>query len=138
MSLIKPPANGAGITRRHWITKVACGMASWALLDLLERDGHAGLLTPASDPANPLAARPPHFAAKAKSIIFLMMAGGPSQMETFDPKPLLNKLAGQKMPESFGKIPAQFTDVTKEPLLGCKLEFKNCGQSGIPVSEAFP
>jgi uncharacterized protein (DUF1501 family) len=127
------------ITRRHWITKVACGMASWALLDLLERDGHAELLQPTSpDLLNPLAARPPHFAAKAKSIIFLMMAGGPSQMETFDPKPLLNKLAGEKMPESFGKIPAQFTDVTKEPLLGCKLDFKNCGQSGIPISEAFP
>ncbi len=67
-----------------------------------------------------------------------MMAGGPSQMETFDPKPELNKLAGQKMPESFGKIPAQFTDVTRQPLLACKLKFKNCGQSGIPISEAFP
>ena len=79
-----------------------------------------------------------NFPAKAKSVIFLMMAGGPSQMETFDPKPELNKLAGQKMPESFGKIPAQFTDVTKQPLLACKLKFKNCGQSGLPISEAFP
>ena len=67
-----------------------------------------------------------------------MMAGGPSQMETFDPKPMLNKLGGQRMPESFGKIPAQFTDVTKQPLLGVKLNFQHCGQSGMPISEAFP
>lgn len=127
------------ITRRHWITKVACGMGAWALLDLLEREGRADLLQPASSGlSNPLAAKPPNFPAKAKSVIFLMMAGGPSQMETFDPKPLLNKLSGELMPASFGKIPAQFTDVTKQPLLGCKLEFKNCGRAGIPISEALP
>jgi hypothetical protein len=127
------------ITRRHWITKVACGMGAWALLDLLEREGRADLLQPVTpDLSNPLAAKPQNFPAKAKSVIFLMMAGGPSQMETFDPKPLLNKLSGELMPASFGKIPAQFTDVTKQPLLGCKLEFKNCGRAGIPISEALP
>src|SRR5207245_2309457 len=88
--------------------------------------------------ANPLAARPPHFPARAKSVIFLMMAGGPSQMETFDPKPALNQLSGQRMPASFGSIPAQFTDVTKQPLLGCRLKFRECGRSGMPISEAFP
>ena len=67
-----------------------------------------------------------------------MMAGGPSQMETFDPKPTLDKLSGERMPESFGTIPAQFTDVTKQPLLGVKLKFRRCGQSGIPISEALP
>jgi hypothetical protein len=106
---------------------------------LLDRDGRTDLLAGEHNQfVNPLAARPSHFPAKAKSVIFLMMAGGPSQMETFDPKPELNKLAGEKMPESFGKIPAQFTDVTRQPLLECKLKFKNCGQSGIPISEAFP
>ena len=121
-------------------------MGAWALLSLLERDGHAASLAPAisGEPAsdlaalNPLRARPPHFPAKAKNVIFLMMAGGPSQMETLDPKPLLNQLAGQRMPESFGKIPAQFTDVTKELLLGCRINFRRCGQSGIPISDAFP
>ena len=133
------------LSRRHWITHVAGGMGAWALLSLLEREGRAATLAPAisggSLPAtarNPLAARPPHFPAKAKSVIFLMMAGGPSQMETFDPKPLLNTLAGQRLPASFGKIPAQFTDVTKELLLGCKVDFNRCGQSGIPISTAFP
>jgi hypothetical protein len=132
---MKPPTN----SRRHWISQVACGMGAWAVLDLLEREGRADLLpSAASSFANPLAPKLPHFPAKAKSVIFLMMAGGPSQMETFDPKPVLNQLNGQRMPESFGKIPAQFTDVTKQPLLGCKLQFRECGQAGIPISEAFP
>ncbi len=121
-------------------------MGAWALLSLLERDGRAAALAPAisgggtspSPSHNPLRAKPAHFPAKAKNVIFLMMAGGPSQMETLDPKPLLNQLAGQRMPESFGKIPAQFTDVTKELLLGCKIDFKRCGKSGIPISDAFP
>ncbi len=139
-----PFASAPDLTsRRHWITHVAGGMGAWALLSLLERDGRAASLAAAiSDTSasslNPLAAKPPHFPAKAKSVIFLMMAGGPSQMETFDPKPMLNQLAGQRMPDSFGKIPAQFTDVTKELLLGCKIPFQACGQSGLPISDAFP
>lgn len=134
-----PSLPDPGMSRRHWITNVAGGMGAWALLSLLEKEARADLLTTVMPSlGNPLAARPPHFPAKAKSVIFLMMAGGPSQMETFDPKPLLNKMAGQKLPESFGKIPAQFTDVTKESLLGCKIDFQNCGQSGLPVSNAFP
>src|SRR4051812_18092060 len=136
----QPPSEA--LTRRHWITQVAGGMGAWALLSLLERDGRAAGLAPAisGDPGamNPLRARPPHFPARAKSVIFLMMAGGPSQMETLDPKPVLNKLAGQRLPESFGKIPAQFTDVTKELLLGCRIDFRHCGQSGIPIADAFP
>lgn len=132
------PASAA-MSRRHWITNVAGGMGAWALLSLLEKEARADLLTSAMPGlGNPLAARPPHFPARAKSVIFLMMAGGPSQMETFDPKPLLNQLAGQKLPESFGKIPAQFTDVTKELLLGSRIAFKPSGRSGLPVSEAFP
>jgi hypothetical protein len=118
------------LTRRHWLARTGLGFGAWALLDLLERDRAAA--------ANPLAARKPHFPAKARSVVFLMMAGGPSQMETFDPKPTLEKLSGQRMPESFGTIPAQFTDVTKQPLLGVKLKFRRCGESGIPISEALP
>jgi uncharacterized protein (DUF1501 family) len=67
-----------------------------------------------------------------------MMAGGPSQMETFDPKPTLDELAGQRMPASFGTIPAQFTDVTRQPLLGSQIRFRQCGESGIPISDALP
>jgi uncharacterized protein (DUF1501 family) len=128
------------MSRRNWMAKIGCGIGAWALLDLLERDGRVGLLpqVAGSEPANPLAARPAHFPASAKSAIFLMMAGGPSQMETFDPKPVLNQLSGQRMPESFGTIPAQFTNVGRQPLLGARLQFRRCGQSGLPISEAFP
>jgi uncharacterized protein (DUF1501 family) len=128
------------ISRRSWLAKVGCGIGAWALLDLLQRDGRADLLppVPGQPDNNPLAARPPHFPARATSVIFLMMAGGPSQMETFDPKPLLNRLGGQLLPESFGTIQAQFTDITRQPLLGCRLGFRRCGQSGIPISDAFP
>jgi uncharacterized protein (DUF1501 family) len=120
-------------TRRHWLANAGLGFGSWALLDLMQRDARA-----AGTGANPLAAKKPHFPARAKSVIFLMMAGGPSQMETFDPKPELDKLDGELMPASFGKIPAQFTDVTKQPLLGVKIKFRNCGKSGLPISEALP
>jgi uncharacterized protein (DUF1501 family) len=128
------------ISRRNWLAKVGGGIGAWALLDLLEREGRADLLPQPAAPErrNPLAARPPHFPARARAVIFLMMAGGPSQMETFDPKPVLNRLSGQGLPESFGTIPAQFTDVTRQPLLGTALRFRRCGQSGLPISEAFP
>ena len=78
--------------------------------------------------ANPLAPKPPHFAAKAKSVIFLFMAGGPSHLETFDPKPLLNKLDGQKRPAEFGEAKYQF--VTNEAkILGTKRTFKKYGKA---------
>ncbi|MBC8166669.1 MAG: DUF1501 domain-containing protein, partial [Bryobacteraceae bacterium] len=88
---------------------------------------------------NPLAPRPPHNPkhAPAKSVIFLFMAGGPSQMETFDPKPLLNRLSGQPMPPSFGQVKRQF--INGEPkLLGTKRTFQQYGQGGIWVSDLLP
>src|SRR4051812_44572823 len=103
------------LTRRHWITQTGLGFGAWAVLDLVERDARAAGV-------NPLAPKPPPFSAKPKSVISLMMAGAPSKMETFDPKPVLTGLDGQPMPASFGTIPAQFTDVTKQPLLGVKLK----------------
>jgi hypothetical protein len=87
--------------------------------------------------ANPLAAKPPHFPAKAKSVIFLFMVGAPGQMDTFDPKPELAKWAGKQLPEGFGKIGSQFTDGST-PILPSPFEFKRYGQSGLPVSELFP
>ena len=58
--------------------------------------------------ANPSAAKQPHFAPRAKRVIFLFMKGGPSQVDPFDPKPLLNKLDGQKRPAEFGEAKYQF------------------------------
>src|SRR6185503_20883077 len=74
--------------------------------------------------------------AKAKSVIFLFMAGGPSHIDTFDPKPLLNQLDGQKKPDEFGEAKYQFVRPNAR-LLGSKRTFQNFGQCGLPVSDLF-
>jgi len=105
-----------------------CGMGWLALSTLLP--AHAAT-------TNPLAAKRPHLAEpKAKSVIFLFMAGGPSHLETFDPKPLLNKLDGQKRPASFGDAKYQFVE-TDAKLLGARRTFRPYGSSGIEVSDLF-
>ncbi|MEJ7605946.1 MAG: DUF1501 domain-containing protein [Bryobacteraceae bacterium] len=121
--------------RREFLTEAMCGFGSLAFADLLARN----VAQAAPSSINPLAPKPPHNpgAAKAKSIIFLFMAGGPSHMETFDPKPLLNKLHGQKRPASFGEAKYQFVNDTAR-LLGTKRTFKKHGQSGIEVSDLLP
>ncbi len=86
---------------------------------------------------NPLAPKKPHHPAKAKSVIFLFLSGGPSHMETFDPKPLLNKLHGQKRPAAFGEAKYQFVS-SEAKLLGTKRTFQRYGKSGIEVSDLFP
>src|SRR5271155_2441811 len=90
-------------SRRDFLRNVYCGFGSLAFASLM-RDEHAK----AGQAANPLAPRAPHLPdAKAKSVIFLFMSGGPSHLETFDPKPLLNQLGGQKRPAEFGDIQYQ-------------------------------
>ncbi len=117
--------------RREFIRDAFCGFGSLALASILyEEQARAGL-------TNPLAAKIPHFAAKAKSVIFLFMAGGPSHIETFDPKPLLNELNGQPRPKEFGEAKYQFIKKNAR-LLGTKRTFRKYGQSGIEVSDLFP
>ena len=117
-------------TRREFVRDAFCGFGGLALASLLsEQEARAG--------ASPLAARPPHHAAKAKAVIFLFMAGGPSHLETFDPKPLLNKLDGQPRPAQFGEAKYQFIQRDAK-ILGTKRTFKNYGQAGIEVSDLFP
>src|SRR4051812_14862915 len=96
----------AELTRRDFLVSTARGVGGLAFAKLLEADGL--LATDArkgatSTPANPLAVKPPHFAPKAKQCIFLYMEGGVSQLDLFDPKPKLNELNGQKLPESMTK-----------------------------------
>lgn len=95
--------------------------------------GLAGTLSAASDPVNPLAPKNPHFAPKAKHVIFLFLNGGPSQVDTFDPKPLLQKYSGQPMPSGNLK-----TERKTGSLLGSPFKFNRYGKSGIEVSEIFP
>src|SRR5262249_16579642 len=89
-------------------------------------------------PSDPLAPRPSHLTnPKAKAVIFLFMAGGPSHLETFDPKPLLNRLHGQPRPREFGEGRYQFIRPDAK-LLGSTRKFAKHGQSGIKVSDLFP
>ena len=92
--------------------------------------------------ANPLAPRPGHFPARAKSVIYLFMAGGPSQLELFDYKPQLQKYSGQPIPDSFiqGRRFAFMDIFTKEhpKLLGTVRQFARHGQSGAWVSALLP
>jgi len=79
----------------------------------------------------------PNFAPKAKSVIFLFMVGGPSHIDTFDPKPALKKYEGQKLPESYGKVVSQFTS-GDTPLLSSPWKFSRHGQCGMEVSTLYP
>jgi hypothetical protein len=119
--------------RRDILRTAAHGFGAIALEWMLARDLGAA---PAKR-ANPLAAKPPHFPGKAKSVIFLYMVGAPSHIDTFDPKPLLKKYEGQKLPESMGKVGSQFTDGTT-PILSTPWEFSLHGKAGLPVSTLYP
>src|SRR3954467_9527702 len=116
------------LTRRDVLVRAAHGFGSLAL---------ASMLPGADTKANPLPPKAPHFAAKAKSVIFLFMVGGPSQIDTYDPKPALEKFNGQPLPESYGKIVSQFTK-GDTPLLKSPWTFKKYGQCGREVSTLFP
>src|SRR5215510_7843442 len=104
-------------TRREFIQDAFCGFGSLAMASMLIREqARAGVI-------NPLAAKAPHIPAKAKNVIFLFMSGGPSHLETFDPKPLLNELHGQSRPKEFGEAKYQFVSKNAK-LLGTKRTFR--------------
>jgi hypothetical protein len=118
-------------TRRELIREACCGFGGLALASLLHDEAlRAGR-------PSPLAPKLVHHPAKARSVIFLFMAGGPSHIETFDPKPLLNKLHGQARPKEFGEARYQFIERDAR-LMGTRRTFRKYGQSGIEVSNLFP
>jgi hypothetical protein len=119
------------LTRRDMLRRCANGFGAVALATLLSDRAFAG---PAPHETDPLAPRPTHFPPKARSVIFLYMDGGPSQMDTFDPKPRLAKEHGQ--PIKVKVEPTQFNNVGT--VLQSPWTFRPYGQSGIPVSDLFP
>ena len=121
-------------SRRDFLVRSGLGLGAIALQSMLARESVAAALTA---PASPLAAKKPHFAPRAKNVIFLFMEGGPSHLDLFDPKPLLNKLAGQSLPESFGSVLTSMGE-SKSPLLASKRTWKQHGQSGLWVSDWLP
>ncbi|MEO8496182.1 MAG: DUF1501 domain-containing protein, partial [Planctomycetota bacterium] len=123
--------SGLHCNRRTFLKDSFCGIGSLAVASLIHDEE---LRAATRDPLTP---KPPHLAnAKAKSVIFLFMAGGPSHVETYDPKPLLNKLNGQRRPASFGDAKYQFVE-TDAKLLGSQRKFRPYGESGIEVSDLF-
>ncbi len=125
------------LTRRHFLSKCSTGLGAMWLAGAAGRAwGASGALQ--KDPANPLAPAMSQFAAKAKRVIYLHMAGAPSQHELFDYKPELQKLNGKDCPKEFleGKQFAFIQGVPK--MLGPQFEFKQHGQSGAWISDRLP
>jgi hypothetical protein len=118
-------------SRREIITRAGSGLGGLALGYLLAQDG-----VKAAVKADPLASKPPHHTPKAKSVIFLFMEGGPSHLDLFDPKPELEKLAGQPMPEKFGR-PITAMGTANNTIMPSQRKWKQHGQSGIWISDWY-
>lgn len=123
-------------TRRHFFGNCGVSIGAAALSTLFAQDSSANPTNPRA--TNPVAPLPPHYPAKAKRVIFMFMAGGPSQLELFEPKPKLNELHGKEVPKSFteGKRFA----FLKGPLkcLGGQRSFQQYGENGMPLSDLMP
>jgi len=121
-------------TRRDFLTTSACGLGSVALSSMMLEEGLLG-----SEFANPMAPRKPHFEPKAKACIFIFMAGAPSHLDLFDPKPVLNQRAGQKLPkEILDKARFAFIQPATATLKGSNRKFKAHGQCGMELSDYLP
>ncbi len=122
-----PHVPTAAFTRRDFLAQCGMGMGSLALGSILNEQAQA-----AGSPLNPLTPKQPHFPARAKRVIHLFMNGGPSQVDTFDPKPQLAKYDGKKIP----------LDLRTERPTGAALKspysFQKYGESGLEISELFP
>jgi hypothetical protein len=126
---LQPDSPGRLLSRRDMLGRVGLGFGTWALLDLLTRDAERAA---ASAPPKP------PVRARAKNVIFLFMQGGPSHLDTFDPKPLLNKLHGKPLPPSVTKgLQLQFTKMDAA-ILGSPQTFRKCGRSGLEIADTYP
>ncbi|MEQ8786178.1 MAG: DUF1501 domain-containing protein [Pirellulaceae bacterium] len=135
---MSPRSSSLPVSRREMLRSSGLGIGSLALGGILAGEGllHAA---PAQDPAeSPLAPRQPHFPAKAKRIIHLFMNGGPSQIDTFDPKPQLAELDGQPLPKSFKEMLQPTQRNRAGVLFASPFKFKQHGESGLPISELYP
>ena len=123
-------------TRRGFLQKSAGGLGTVALWHLLSRDGRAAPRELSY--INPLAPKPPHFAPRAKNVIFLFMSGAPSQLDLFDPKPTMAKWDGQPLPESVAKgLRFAFIQPTAK-LWASPRSFRRHGESGLDFSDYVP
>jgi len=137
MTRFIPNPTPCGRSRREFLWQVGGGFAGLALVDLLSRGGFfARAQTPvAHAPGSPLAAKKPHFPAKAKHAVFLFMNGAPSQVDTFDPKPALEKYDGKPYT---GKTRVGSNNRPVGQLMKSPFPFAKHGKSGLPISGLFP
>ncbi len=119
-------------SRREFLFRAGAGFGAIALSALTGENliGSDGVL-------NPVAAKIPQRLGRAKSVIFLFMEGGPSHLDLFDPKPLLNKIAGQPLPDSYER-PVTAMGEANSPLLETRRKFTQYGESGIAISDWLP
>ena len=117
-------------SRREFLRQAGCGLGSVALATMLWEDGLARAdVGPTT--------QQPHFAPRAKRVIFLFMHGGPSHVDLFDPKPELTKYAGQPLPSSYGSVMTR-RKVATNPLLPPVRPFRQRGESGLEISDFLP
>lgn len=129
------PADHIVLPRRRFLWDLGAGFAGLALTSLLDRDGFLNSRANAGtvQPPNPLLPKSPHVSTKAKSVIFLFMFGGPSQLDLFDFKPELQKRDGQTIDNEFRR-----NTKTKATLQASRRAFRQHGKSGLWCSDAFP
>src|ERR1051325_4357860 len=120
-------------TRRDFLTRCGMGFGMLGLAGLLGDEAHATLAQEGVALNSPLAPRQPHFAAKAKRVIHIFANGGPSQGDTFDPQPMLQKYAGKQLPMENLRTERKTGSAFPSPY-----KFAKYGRSGIEVSEIFP
>ncbi|WP_437203260.1 DUF1501 domain-containing protein [Planctomicrobium sp. SH664] len=126
--------------RRRFLTDSLWGAGTFTLAHLLQSEGHAASqVGGARAGEDPLQAKPGHFAPRAKNCIYIYLEGGPSQMDLYDPKPKLNELDGQLLPESFLKN-VQFAFLQKETarIMGTPRTFRKYGECGMDFSDLLP
>src|SRR5579864_7483084 len=124
------------LTRRDLLQRTATGFGLIGLASILDAEqSPVRAANPQAAPAarNPLAPRPPHVTGRAKRIIHVFMNGGPSQVDTFDPKPELVRYNGRAPGGTLASVRGGTRTLMASPF-----RFRNCGQSGLPVSEIFP
>ena len=125
-------------SRRNFLATSASGIGGLALASLLRDEGVLAQ-EPARDSANPLAPRAPHFAPKAKACICIYLEGAPSQIDLWDPKPKLNELNGQPLPESMWRnVRFAFTQPATAKLMGSPRRFQKHGECGMDLSDFWP
>jgi hypothetical protein len=133
MSHHRPRLEDAFLTRRQFLTRAGMGMGAMAMAALL---GETGILLPSAqaiENANPLTPKVPPLPARAKRVVHFFLNGGPSHVDTFDPKPSLEKYAGKSLPGEYIKTERKTGAAFPSPF-----KFKKYGQSGIEISDLFP